>query len=183
MTTPQLPGQPKHWYIAIVNYNTEKAVEARLAGLGYEAYVAKQTVTRVRPNGRKVSIDKVFIPLTVFIHCTETERRQIVNLPYIKRFMTNRAAAAHGSTAPIATLEQREIDKLRYMLGQSEIQIAFVNTPIKINDNVTVARGHLKGISGRVIATDDTKSEVIVAIGMLGAAKMTINTSHLKLTE
>lgn len=183
MITPQLPEHQKRWYIAIVNYNAEKAVEDRLAKLGYEAYVAKQTVARVRPNGRKVYIDKVFIPLTVFVHCTETERRQIVNLPFIKRFMTNRAAASQGPTAPIATLEQREIDKLRYMLGQSEIQIAFVNTPFKINDNVTVARGHLKGITGRVIAADDTKSEVIVAIGMLGAAKMTISTSHLKLTE
>lgn len=183
MSTNNYPATEPVWYIAVVGHNTEKAVSQRLQKLGYETYVASQLQTRIWKNGRKVKIQKVVIPLIVFIRCTEEQRRQIVSLPYINRFMVNRAATSvNGLSSPIATISQKEIDKLRQMLDQSDIPVTFIDTPFKINDDVTVVKGSLAGISGKVIATSDNKSEVIVAIGLLGAAKMTINASHLQLS-
>ncbi|MDE7410017.1 MAG: UpxY family transcription antiterminator, partial [Muribaculaceae bacterium] len=81
--------ESRKWFVAIVNHNTEKAVQERLDGLGYETYVAKQTVVRIWKNGRKAKVDKVIIPSLVFVKCTQKERHEIVSLPYIKRFMTD----------------------------------------------------------------------------------------------
>lgn len=174
----------RKWYIAIVNNNTEKSVQERLNRLGYETYVAKQIIIRVWNNGRKSKIDKVVLPTLVFIKCTEKERREIVSLSYINRFMTNKAGISpNGHSKPLAVIPQEQIDTLRYMLGQSDIPISFTDTRFSLHDKVTVIRGGLKGVEGRIIGTNNGKSEVIVEIELLGSAKMTIDTSELKLTK
>lgn len=172
------------WYVAIVNNNTEKAVQERLEKSGYETYVAKQQVYRVWKNGRKAKVDKVVIPSMVFIRCSEKERREIVTLPYINRFLTNEAAmSASRLTKPLATIPQKQIDMLRFMLGQSDVPVAFVDKPFKVQDKVEVIRGNLKGLEGEVIQVYDGKSEIVVRIDILGVAKMlidTINLQHIK---
>lgn len=173
--------QTPEWYVAMVGYNTEKSVRDRIEKLGLEAYVATQTVTKIWSNGRKAHQLKVVIPTLVFIRCTETQRRQLVTLPYIYRFMTDRAARReNGVTAPPARITQKDIDTLRYMLAQSEIPVAFAETPIRSGDRVSIIRGKLQGISGTVIAADNNKSQLIVGIGTLGAARITVATKLLR---
>lgn len=175
-------GSLRKWYVAIVNHNTEKAAESRLEEMGYETYVAKQTAMRVWKNGRKAKVDKVIIPSVVFVKCTEAERRQVVALPFVNRFMTNKAStSAEGLNKPLATIPQRQIDTLRFMLGQSDIPVDFVDAPIRIHDKIMVTRGNLKGLEGEVIQTMDGRSEVIVRIDMLGSAKLSIDTVNLQI--
>lgn len=166
----------RKWYVAIVNNNTEKAVQERLGKLHYESYVAKQTVVRVWKNGRKTKIDKVLLPSIVFVKCTEKERREVVALPYINRFMTNKAGASvNGGATPLAVISQSQIDTLRFMLHQSDIPVTFVDAPYKVSDKIVVIRGSLKGLEGEVLQTFDGKSDLIVRIDILGSAKISIN--------
>lgn len=170
------------WFVAVVNHNSEKSVQERLARLGFESYVAKQEELRIWKNGRKTKVDKVVIPARVFVKCTEKERRQIVAMPFINRFMTDRASySATRASGHVAVIPQGQIDTLRFMLGQSDIPISFVDTPLSVSDKVMVARGTLKGVEGEVIRVIDGKSDVVVRIGMLGSAKMIIDTVDLEL--
>ncbi len=90
----------------------------------------------------------------MFIKCTEKERRAIVELPDINRFLTNRAAkSVNGVSQPIAVIPQEQIDKLRFMLGQSDIPVSLVDTPYKAQDKIVVVRGSLKGLGGEVVQT------------------------------
>ena len=174
----------RKWFVAVVTHNTEKAAEERLQKLNYEVYVAKQSVTRIWKNGRKAKVDKVVIPSLVFIKCTEAERRNIVTFPFIKRFLVNKAGKNENSlTKPLAIVSQREIDQLRYMLGQSNIPVTFIDTSFKVKSKVIVVRGDLKGIEGEVIQASDGKSDVVVKIDLLGAAKMSIDTANLELVK
>lgn len=135
-------------------------------------------------NGRKSKVDKVVIPSMVFIKCTEKERREIVTLPYISRFLTNKAnTSTNGLSKPLAIIPQKQIDMLRFMLGQSDIPVTFVDKPFRVRDKVEVIRGNLKGLEGEVIQIKDGKSEIVVRIDILGAAKIlidTINLQHIK---
>lgn len=177
-----VPG--RMWYVAVVGTNTEKASQQRLAGMGYETYVAKQSVVRVWKNGRRARVDKVVIPSVVFIRCTEQERRRAVTLPFVKRFMTDRAAASpDGLNRPPATVPQRQIDTLRFMLGQSDIPVDFVETPVRVHDRVAVVRGNLRGLEGEVIGTEEGRSEVIVRIDLLGSARLSIDTVNLEIIK
>ncbi len=188
-TAPNDVGGTSHietrkWYVALVNNNTEKAVQQKLTSQGYETYVAKQSVMRLWKNGKKATVEKVVLPLTVFIKCTEFERRHLVTLPYINRFMVNKAArTSNGSSCPLATVPDSQIDLLRFMLGQSDIPIVFEEVPLKVNDRVMIIRGHLKGVEGEVLQTIEGKSEVIVRVDLFGAAKMTIDTTELELIK
>lgn len=166
----------RKWYVAIVNNNTEKSVQSRLSKMNYESYVASQTVTRIWKNGRKAKVDKVLLPSIVFVKCTEKERREVVALPYINRFMTNKAGASvNGGATPLAVIEQSQIDTLRFMLHQSDIPVAFIDSPYKVNDKIVVIRGSLKGLEGEVLRTFDGKRELIVRIDILGSARISIN--------
>lgn len=179
-----IDGVCRQWFVAIVNNNTEKSVCERLLKLGYNVFVAKQTVLRVWKNGKKAKVDKIVIPSMVFIKCTEAERRDIVTLPFINRFLVNSAACStNGFTRPLAVIPDAQIEQLKFMLGQSDIPISFVATPLRPHDKVMVIRGSLTGIEGEVVQTTDGKSEVIVKVDILGAAKMTINTNNLELIK
>lgn len=171
----------RRWFVAIVNNNSEKKVQARLEALNYETYVAKQVVTRVWKNGKKAKVDKVVLPSLVFVHCTEKERKEIVTLPYIKRFLTNKAGgSANSPTKPLAVIPQKQIETLRFMLGQSDVPVTMVDAPYRVNDKIVVVRGSLKGLEGEVAQTFEGKSELIVRIDILGCAKVEIDSLDIE---
>ena len=185
-------GVPR-WYVAVVNNNSERIVAERLTTLGHEAYVAVQKRMRVRANGRKVLVDVVVIPSFVFVHCTEKVRRQVVSLPYVKRFLSDRARAVDGLAAPAAVIPEREMNKLRFMLGQSDYQVDFIEPRFRAGDSVRVMRGALRGLEGKVIrvmppsgakarksAASDAPVQIVVALDILGAARLEIPSCDIK---
>lgn len=171
----------RKWFVAVVNNNSEKKVQTQLEKLSYETYVAKQTVTRVWKNGKRVKVDKVVLPSLVFVNCTERERKEIVTFPYIKRFLVNKAGTSVNSlTKPLAVIPQAQIETLRFMLGQSDIPVTMVDSPYKVNDKIVVVRGSLKGLEGEVAQTFDGKSELIVRLDILGCAKVEIDSIDIE---
>lgn len=164
------------WYVAVVNNNTEKSVAARLEKLGYESFVAKQEVLRVWRNGRKAKVEKVVIPTFVFVRCTEADRHRIVALPYVRRFLSDRARAVNGMVAPPAVISQREMDTLKFMLGQSDYPVDFSQNSYRRGDKVRVIRGALLGLQGEVLQPAATEAspdaELVVRLDILVAARV-----------
>lgn len=172
------------WYIAIVNNRSEKKDAQRLTDLGIENYVPVQKVYRTWRNGRRAKVDHVVIPSVVFIRCTEGERRKIVKLPYIFRFMTNRASGNSSSTArPVAIVPDKEIEKLKFMLGQSDTPVFMTDAPYKKGDLVQVVRGSLAGLVGEVTETKSGKSVLTIRLENLGCASLTIDSSSIQPTK
>lgn len=169
------------WFVAIVNHNAEKGIAAKLDKLGIISYLPLQTEHRVWKNGRKVKIDRVVIPSVIFIRCTEQERRRIVEFPFINRFMINKARNVNGMpTHPLATIPDTQIEKLKFMTGNSDNPVYFYNTPYIKGDRVRVVRGRLSGLEGEVRSIDDKHSEIIVNLDSLGNARLTIETINVE---
>lgn len=184
--TPQ--SAPLRWYIAVVRNNTEIASSERLAQQGIESFAATQKVWRVWRNGRRKLIDHVVLRGLLFIRCTESTRRQIVKLPYINRFMVDRAATRPEGAAsrPVAQVSPREIGILRFMLGQSDLPVEIVDMRFAPGDKVKVVRGPLKNLEGEIIRTPDADKTVptaslIVRLDLLGAARVDIPAQDLSL--
>jgi len=165
------------WFVAIVNNRSEKANAERLSKMGVESYVPTQLVHRVWKNGKKAKVNKVAIPAVIFVRCTETERKELVKLPFIFRFMVNKAGAANGV---LAVVPDKEIDKLKFMLGQSDVPVTITNHIYKKGDKVRVIRGSLAGLEGEVFETSTGRSEVIVALEFFGCASLKIDTVNLE---
>lgn len=170
-----------HWYVAIVNHNSEKQCSDKLSNMGVVNYLPTQTEIRVWRNGRKSKVDKIVIPSIIFINCTEQKRKELVNLPFIFRFMVNKAGSIKGSTSkPLAIIPDTEIERLKFMLGQSDIPIEITEQPFKTGDKVRVIRGDLAGLEGEVMNLRNAKSDLIVRLNFFGCAKVSIDTLNLE---
>lgn len=163
------------WFVAVVNSRHEKAVRDKLQEINIESYVATQKEMRVWSNGRRKIIDRVVIPSVVFVRCTERVRRNIVNLPFINRFMVNRSADSGGLNKPVAIIGESEMEKLKFMLGQSERPVEFVPTTFRVNDNVRVVRGNLRGLEGTIRKNSDGTHTLVVSLSLLGGATVFID--------
>lgn len=169
-------GVPRSkWFVAIVNPRHEKSVAEKLLQEGVETYVATQQEVRVWANGRRKKVDRVVIPSMVFVRCTDKERHRIVTLPYINRFLVNRSVDTGGLRKPVAVIGDDEIDKLKFMLGQSDAAVEFAPTAFRIYDNVRVIRGNLRGLEGEIRENSDGTHRLVVSLSLLGGAILLIN--------
>jgi len=180
LNTDDAVGVPDaNWYVAIMRRpRSEKAAADTLAKQGYEVYVATQKLLRQWSNGRRRYIDHVVIPSVVFIHCTEDERLQAAHNPYISRYMLNRADGRK-----IAVIPDKQIDNLKFMLGQSDIPVEIADKAYHKGDKVRVVRGSLAGLEGEVMDINSAKSELTVSLPYFGCAKLVIDTVNLELVK
>ena len=174
-------GKDRAWYVAYVGTNQEKACRDRLIKQGFEAWVASQQEERVWRNGRRLKVEHVVIPLIVFIRTTEEERRQIVALPFIHRFLTDKAGRVNSyGVHPVATIPDQEIQHLQFMLYQSDQPIIFVSRPLHAGDTIRVVRGSLQGFECQVTRYHDGDTYVVANIGILGCAMVRIALSDVE---
>lgn len=174
----------RSWYVAIVNHNSEKKVSERLDKLNVKNYLPTQTEFRVWKNGRKAKVDRVVIPSIIFIHCTEQKRRELLKLPYIFRFMTNRSASSGNNlTKPLAIVSDNEINRLKFMLGQSDVPVTISDQQYAEGDTVRVIRGSLAGLEGKVLDVNSSQSEITVRLEYFGCAKLIIDTVNLEIVR
>lgn len=165
----------RKWFVAIVNSRHEKSVATKLSNIGVENYVAIQKEMRRWSNGRRRIIDRVVIPSVVFVRCTEYQRRSIVTLSYINRFMVNRMADSGSFNKPVAVIRDEEINKLKFILGQSDYLVDFVSDIFQVDDNVRVVRGALRGLTGSIMEGSDGEHTLLVSVPLLGGATIHIN--------
>lgn len=165
---------PRHWYVAVVNHNSERKAAQRLSSDDCECYVASQSQVRVSPAGRRRTVERVVIPALLFIRCTEHTRLRVVSTPFIYRFLTNRAGAPNPYGKPVAIIPDEQIQQLQFMLGHSERPVEMVERAYAKGQRVEVVRGPLRGLQG-VAATDtDGHAFIYVDLDLLGAARTKI---------
>ncbi len=168
------------WFVAIVNVRHEKAIAEKLTERGIECYVATQKELHIWKYGKRRMIDRVVIPSIIFVHCSEQKRRNIVNLPFIYRFMVNRSADSGKLNKPVAVISDAEINKLKFMLGQSDYPVEFIPTIFKIKDNVRVIRGKLAGLEGEIQENSDGTHRLVVSLALLGGATVFIDSKDVE---
>lgn len=170
-------GIPKKcWFVAIVNNNSEKAYGEKLKKLGYQSYVPIQRETHHWRNGKVKIVDRVALSSIIFVYSTEAERREIVKLPFIKRFMSNQALKKDQfHRHPVAIVPDCQIEQLRFMLENSESAISIETLPLHLGDKVRVSKGNLQGLEGNIIRCNGGDSYIIVQLECFGCAKMKVS--------
>lgn len=180
-------GVPKSgWFVAVIGNNQERLCASKLEKLGYECYVPTQTEMHQRSNGTRKMSERIIFPAMVFIHTTEAERKQrIVTLPFIKRFLTNRASAvdAYGRHA-VAVIPDYQIQQLKYILGNADTLVEFSAVSFKLGDKVRVIRGGLIGAEGYVMECADKGSAYFaIRVNVLGVARVRVKKEDLELVK
>lgn len=182
---PKAAKNGKHWYIAVVNNNSEKLCCERLLARivsqpdsekDYEVYVAAQKEMRTWRNGRRKLVERIIFPTLVFIRCTDLMRRkEIVFLPYIKRFMVNIAGSPENGHRPVAVIPDQQMRSLMRMVSDAESDVTIDPRPLRRGEKVRVNEGKLMGLEGYVLQCPDNSTSLVIDIGILGSAKVNIS--------
>lgn len=177
-------SEQKRWYIAIVNNKSEKLcldrLEKRLANQpegekDYEVYIAFQKEMYLTPSGKRRQEERILFRSIVFIRCTETLRKkEIVHLPYIKRFMVNIAGERRGGIRPVAFIPDEQMAKLRRMVNDSDQPVTIDPRPLPLGARVRINGGKLRGLEGNVLESPDGGTCFVIHVDLLGCAKVSI---------
>lgn len=174
--------EEKHWYVAVVNNNSERSVAERLMdarmGDAYECYVPTQREKRVWRNGRKKDVDRVLLPAMLFMKCTEKKRKEAVNFGYVKNFMSDHTKGRAGSY-PVAIIPDKQMQRFKEMLSKATTPVTIENVRFRLGDAVRVTTGTLAGIEGNIVV-DPQGTYIVIVIDSLGFAKVRIDQSEVE---
>ena len=166
-----LSAGERRWFVAIVGNNLEKQAARKLEVLGLEVYLPVQEEVSVWKDGRRRVRERIVLPNLLFTHLTEEERRRVVEMPFVKRFMMDRAAGvdAYGRHR-LAVIPEAQLRQFRFMLGQREQRVSLEPLTLKTGDAIRIIRGSLCGLEGLVYQSQSGKSYVAVKLDFLGCA-------------
>lgn len=152
----------RQWLVAYVQSCLEKKTAQRLAAMGVEHFLPVQSEIHQWSDRRK-RVDRLIIPMMIFIHVSPQERPLPLSLQAISRYLVLR-----GENIP-AIIPDRQMERFRFMLDYSREAVEICSTPLAPGDAVKVIKGPLTGLEGELV-TIGGRSKVAVRLDMLGCA-------------
>ncbi|HPD87082.1 MAG TPA: transcription termination/antitermination NusG family protein, partial [Proteiniphilum sp.] len=86
----------RRWLAAYTRMHHEKKVRDRLTEMGITTFLPVQRVVR-QWSDRKKKVDRVLIPMMIFVHVDRVEQLEVLQLPAVIRYVVLR-----GEHAPTA---------------------------------------------------------------------------------
>ena len=154
--------RPKRWLVAHVHICHEKKTSERLTKMGIENFLPIQKEVHQWSDRRKV-IEHVLLPMMIFVHVDPEERKEVLTLSSITRYLVMR-----GESAP-AVIPDEQMMRFKFMLDYSEDAISMSSAPLAPGEKIRVIKGPLAGLEGELV-TDNGKSKVAIRLDMLGCA-------------
>ena len=171
--TTDREAHPERWVAALVQMCTEKKVGDRLTKLGIENYVPTQTEIH-QWSDRKKKVERVVIPMVVFVRADEATERTLRMQSFIRKFLTY-----PGQTAA-AVIPDDQIDRLKFMLKQADSPVELREQHLQVGDRVRIVRGALQGLEGELYKSVPEKSMVAIRIDGLGYACVSVSVGDLE---
>lgn len=166
----------RHWVAALVRMNTEKKVSSMLTKLGYHNYVPTQTEIR-QWSDRKKKIDKILIPMVIFISVDKQDVNNLRKISSIYKFIS------YPRQKEPAIIPNEQIEKLKFMLHHADSAVEFSETVYEIGDEVEIVRGPLNGLYGELCYTEKGKPTVGVYVELLGYSYVNVDIKDVKRRE
>ncbi len=162
----------KQWLVAYVRMHHERKTSERLTQMGIENYLPIQKEVRQWSDRRK-TVDRIVIPMMVFVHVDAEERSQVLSLSSVTRYMVLR-----GTSSP-AVIPDKQMERFRFMLDFSEETVTMSSETFAPGEKVRVVKGKLSGLVGELI-TINGNSKVIIRLDVLGCAQADIPVGYLE---
>ena len=152
----------KRWYVALVRMHHEKKVSERLSKMGIDSFVPVQQQIHQWSDRRKI-VDRVLLPMMIFVHVDPQEQKEVLTLSAISRYMVLR-----GESTP-AVIPDQQMLRFKFMLDYSDETISMSTSPLAPGEKIRVIKGPLAGLEGELVNVNG-KSKVAVRLTMLGCA-------------
>lgn len=163
---------PKHWIAALVKVRNEKAVGKKLKDLHIENYVPTQLEYH-QWSDRKKKVERIVIPMIVFVRTDKVTEKQLITYSFINKILS------YPGQRNFAAIPDNQIERLKFMLKQSEALIEMHDRIFKTGEFVRIVRGPLKDLEGELCRVQAEKPMVAVQIECLGYACVCIEKSDI----
>ena len=161
------------WIAALVQMNAEKKVGSMLSKLGYPNYVPTQTEIR-QWSDRKKKIERVVIPMVVFISVKKEDVENLRRLSFIYKLVSY-----PGQKEP-AIIPDEQIEKLKFMLHHADAAVEFAETVYEVGEEIEIVRGPLKGFYGELCYVEEGKPKVGVYVELLGYSYVNVDMKDIQ---
>ena len=155
-------ARSKRWLVAIVRICHEKKTSERLTKMGIENFLPIQQEVHQWSDRRKI-VDRVLLPMMIFVHVDLQEQKEVLTLSSISRYMVLR-----GESTP-AVIPDQQMLRFKFMLDYSDETISMSTSPLAPGEKIRVIKGPLAGLEGELVHVNG-KSKVAVRLTMLGCA-------------
>ena len=172
--TTDREAHPKRWIAALVQMCTEKRVGERLNKLKVENYVPTQTEIH-QWSDRKKKVERIVIPMIVFIHTDEITERSLRMQTFIRKILS------YPGQWKAAVIPDNQIQRLKFMLKHAESQVELMEQNLQVGETVRVARGPLQGLEGEIYQIRSGKAMIAIRIDSLGYACVNIDKSDIEI--
>ena len=162
MPTDSIQQEERKWYVAYVRLFHERKTAEKLTAMGIECFVPIREEIH-QWSQRKKKVQRVLIPQMIFIHATQKERMEALNLSSISHYMVLR-----GEHTP-AIIHDKQMQQFMFMVDYSEETIEMYNSPLETGQAIKVIKGPLAGLEGELLEIEG-KSKVMVRLDLLGCA-------------
>lgn len=158
----------KQWLVAYVKMHHERKVRERLDSLGIENFLPIQKVVRQWSDRKKV-MEKVVIPMMIFVRVSPDERKTVLQTPSVLSFMMHRGTRKH------AVIPDREMHMFRFMLDSSDSDISIESELPNVGDKVRIIKGPLMGLEGTIIDNEKGKLRFAMQLNQLISATVFVD--------
>ena len=166
-------AHPKYWIAVLVQMNTEQKSSTKLTKLGITNYVPTQSEIHLWSD-RKKKIEKIVIPMIVFVHVDKETERTLRTYSFIYKFIS------YPGQKEAAIIPDDQIEKLKFMLNNADSAVEISDSVYKIGEEVEIVRGPLKGLYGELCYFEKEKPMIGVYLELLGYACVSVNKSDVK---
>ena len=167
-------AHPKRWIAALVQMCTERKVGERLDKLEVENYVPTQIEIH-QWSDRKKKVERIVIPMIVFIHTDEMTERRLRMQTFIRKILS------YPGQWKAAVIPDNQIQRLKFMLKHAESQVELMESNLQVGETVRVARGPLQGLEGEICQVQSGKPMIAIRIDGLGYACVNIDKSDIEI--
>ena len=171
--TTDREAHPKRWIAALVQSCTEKRVGVRLDKMDVENYIPTQTEIH-QWSDRKKKVERIVIPMIVFIHTDEMTERRLRMQTFIRKILS------YPGQWKAAVIPDEQINRLKFMLRHAESQVELMEQNLQVGETIRIARGPLKGLEGEICQVQVGKPMIAVRIDGLGYACVSIDKSDVE---
>lgn len=161
----------RRWLAAYVKMHHEKKLRDRLTQIGIESFLPVQVEVR-QWSDRKKKVERVLIPMMIFVYVNSEEQRIVINQPAVIKYLVLR-----GEKIP-TEIPKYQMDDFRFMVDNSDTSVNFSDLDFQPGEKVRVIKGALSGLEGELV-TIDGKSNIAIRIKQLGCAVVEMSASKV----
>jgi len=119
MSKESNPMSERRWLAAYVKMHHEKKVRDQLTEMGIENFLPVQEELRLWSD-RKKKVERVLIPMMIFVYVNLAEQRIVLTLPSVLRYMVLR-----GEHTP-TVIPAAQMERFRFMVDNAVSSVQFL---------------------------------------------------------